>query len=312
MSNQMMTKPSVGALGSFLDKLKPQLALALPKHMNPDRMTRLALTAFSTTPKLQDCSMKSIAASLMTAGQLGLEPGVNGAGFLVPYGQTCTFVPGWKGLVDLVSRSGRATVYTGVIFKDQTYTWLDGSTRSLVINSETDLEDAKDITHAYAVGMVNGSNVPVIELWRVSKIARHRDTYNKIGKAHYSFKHLEMYARKIVLLQVLKYMPCSIEVSNAIDIVNAAEHGGYAHIDNGIVIDLTEDFYKKTDNQQPAQQQSEAPEKTKKPIEQQINEADSIETLEAIQGALQDRDVIAYTDMIETKMDYLRSTANAG
>jgi hypothetical protein len=51
----------------------------------------------------------------MTAAQLGLEPGINGQGYLIPYKGTCTFVPGWKGLVDLVARSGRATVWTGVV-----------------------------------------------------------------------------------------------------------------------------------------------------------------------------------------------------
>ena len=55
--------------------------------------------------------------------------------------------------------------------------------------------------------------MPIIELWRVSKIEKHRDKYNKVGRKHYSFRDWEMYARKVPLLQVLKYMPCSIEVS---------------------------------------------------------------------------------------------------
>jgi recombination protein RecT len=226
------------AFSNFMDKLKPQMALALPKHLTADRMARLALTAFSGSEKLQNCDPKSIAASIMTAGQLGLEPGINGAGFLVPYGRTCTFVPGWKGLVDLVARSGRGTVYTGVIFKDQEYTWLDGARRDLIIHNETDLDDPEDITHAYAIGWVKDSSMPVIELWRVTKIVKHRDKYNKVGKSHYSFRDWEMYARKIPLLQVLKYMPCSIEVSNAIAISHAAESGRGATIENGIVIDM--------------------------------------------------------------------------
>ncbi len=226
------------AFSNFMDKLKPQMALALPKHLSADRMARLALTAFSGSEKLQNCDPKSIAASIMTAGQLGLEPGINGAGFLVPYGRTCTFVPGWKGLVDLVARSGRGTVYTGVIFKDQEYTWLDGARRDLIIHNETDLDDPDDITHAYAIGWVKDSSMPIIELWRVTKIVKHRDKYNKVGKSHYSFRDWEMYARKIPLLQVLKYMPCSIDVVNAIAISHAAESGRGATIENGIVIDM--------------------------------------------------------------------------
>ena len=231
-------KNPIAAFSKFVEKFKPQMALALPKHMTADRMARLALTAFSTTPKLRQCDPKSIAAAMMTAGQLGLEPGVNGAGFFVPYGRTCTFVPGWKGLVDLVSRSGRGTVFTGVIFKDQEYTFLDGARRDLIIHNETDLDDPDDITHAYAIGWVKDAAMPIIELWRVSKIRKHRDKYNKVGGSHYSYRDWEMYARKIPLLQVLKYMPCSIEVSNAIAISNAADGGRGATIENGIVIDL--------------------------------------------------------------------------
>lgn len=231
-------KNPIVAFSNFMDKLKPQMALALPKHLTADRMARLAMTAFSSSAQLQNCEPKSIAASIMTAGQLGLEPGINGAGFLVPYGRTCTFVPGWKGLVDLVSRSGRGTVFTGVIFKDQEYTFTDGARRDLVIHNETDLDDPEDITHAYAIGWVKDAAMPIIELWRVSKIKKHRDKYNKVGTKHYSYRDWEMYCRKVPLLQVLKYMPCSIEVSNAIAINHAAESGRGATIENGIVIDM--------------------------------------------------------------------------
>lgn len=242
---------------NFMEKFKPQLALALPKHLTADRMARLALTAFSTSPALQRCDAKSIAASIMTAGQLGLEPGVNGAGYLIPYGQTCTFVPGWKGLVDLVSRSGRGTVFTGVIFKDQDYTFTDGARRDLVIHNETELDAPEDITHAYAVGWVKDAVMPIIELWTVAKIRKHRDKYNKVGKKHYSYRDWEMYARKVPLLQVLKYMPCSIEVANAIAISNASESGRQATIDGGIVIDMEDVDVREDDpgDEQPADQQ---------------------------------------------------------
>lgn len=229
-------KSPVAAFGKFMEKMKPQMALALPRHMNADRMARLAMTAFSTSPSLQQCTPNSIAASIMIAGQLGLEPGVNGAGYLIPYKTTCTFVPGWKGLVDLVSRSGRGTVYTGVIFSDQEYTFIDGAKRDLIIHNETDLDDPDDITHAYAIGWVKDATMPIIELWSVEKIRKHRDKYNKVGSKHYSFRDWEMYCRKVPLLQVLKYMPASIELSNAIDISNAQEMGRGVTIENGVVV----------------------------------------------------------------------------
>lgn len=218
------TENPVASFTNFLDRFKPQLALALPKHLNPDRMSRLAVTAFSTTPKLQECEPKSIVASIMTAGQMGLEIGVNGQGFLVPYGKTCTFVPGWKGLVDLVSRSGRATVWTGAVFQGDHFDYALGDA-PFVKHKPGDEDDPEKLTHVYAVGRVNGSEWPVIEVWPMSKIWKHRNKYNKVGDRHYSFRDKEMYARKVPLLQVLKYMPASVELSNAIAVASAADMG---------------------------------------------------------------------------------------
>jgi len=49
-TGQVQASP-LAKFSAFMERLKPQMALALPKHMNADRMTRLALTAFSTTPR---------------------------------------------------------------------------------------------------------------------------------------------------------------------------------------------------------------------------------------------------------------------
>lgn len=214
----------------FIGKMKGQLSLALPRHMNADRMARLALTAFSSNADMQACSFKSIASSLMTAGALGLEPGVNGAGYLIPYKGTCTFVPGWKGLVDLVSRSGRATVWTGAVFEGDDFDYALGD-RPFVMHRPGDETDPNKLTHVYAIGRSNGSDYPVIEVWSMRKVWKHRDTFNKQGGKHYSYRNPEMYARKVPLLQVLKYMPTSIEVANAIAVADAAEAG------RGVVIE---------------------------------------------------------------------------
>jgi recombination protein RecT len=215
----------------------PEIKRALPKHLNGDRMARIALTAFRRTPKLAECDPRSVFAAVIQASQLGLEPDTLGRSYLLPYKQNkkvgnkwvttmeCQFIPGWKGLVDLMNRSGQGTVYTGVIFSDQEYEYVDGSKRELKITNETSLVDPTQITHAYAVGYVKGGVFPIIELWRMAKVVKHRDRYNKVGDKHYSFENLEMYARKVVLLQVLKYMPCSAELVTAMALNDAAEIG---------------------------------------------------------------------------------------
>jgi len=208
----------------YLSAHKDQLSAALPKHLNPDRMVRLALTAFSQSRQLQACDPKSIFAAVVLSSQMGLEIGVGGQAYIVPYKGTATFVPGWQGIVDLVSRTGRATVWTGAVFQGDEFDYALGD-RPFVKHRPGGEDDPSKLTHVYAIGRVNGSEWPVIEVWPIKRIERHFKKYNKVGEKHYAHGNWEMYARKIPLLQVCKYMPKSVELTAALAAEHAAESG---------------------------------------------------------------------------------------
>jgi recombination protein RecT len=237
MSNAVAVFQSPATTSNWLAKLKPQMALALPKHMNVERMARLVLTAFSSNSKLAECTPQSVAASIMTAAQLGLEPNINGQGYLIPYKGTCTFVPGWKGLVDLANRGGRCTVWTGAVYRGDEFDYALGD-RPFVTHKPGDecVESFESLLYVYAIGRIKGQDVPVIEVWRKGKVMRHLELFNKVGEKHYALKdnmlNFEMYARKIPLLQVLKYMPQSIELTAAMEASRAADEGRTITIDS--------------------------------------------------------------------------------
>lgn len=236
MSNEMPRQlgPS-GTLNQYLTKHKNQLEAALPKHLSADRMARIALTCFSQNAALQKCTPESIFASVVVASQLGLEPGIYGQGYLVPYKNVCTFIPGWQGYVDLVSRSGRASVRTGAVFKGDDFDYALG-TDQYIRHRPGDNSDANDLEYVYAIGEVVGSPAKVIEVWSRKKIESHRDKYNKVGKSHYSFTNFEMYARKVPLLQVIKYLPKSVQLTAAQNVdLNATEGRHTQFIDGDFV-----------------------------------------------------------------------------
>lgn len=239
--NQAVSKSKVGSvteLSKFLDSMKAQMQLALPSHLTADRMVRLVLTEFRKTPKLLQCTVESIASCVMTSSQLGLEIGVNGQAYMIPYGNVATFVPGWKGLIDLVNRAGRATVWTGAVFEGDYFEWELGSEPKVVHRPRGESEPSK-MTHAYAVGKLAGSEMPVIECWPNDRLKKHFAKNNKVGQRHYANTHWEMYCRKIVLLQVLKYLPQSVEMATAIEaeresektILSGAVVGGSTQLD---------------------------------------------------------------------------------
>ena len=238
MNNQVAISPAK-TLSNFMEQYKGQIALALPKHITADRMIRLAMTSFSQNPALQKCDLQSIFAAVVIAAQLGLEIGVGGQGFLIPYGTKATFVPGWMGLVDLVSRAGRATVWTGAVYKGDEFEWQLGDRPFVKHRPAGNGDTWHDITHVYAIGRVNGSEMPVIEVWTMDRILRHLTRFNKVGGRHYALEkdgqNMEMYARKIPLLQVLKYMPKSIEVQRAVDVAQAVESGKQFEFDGEVV-----------------------------------------------------------------------------
>lgn len=226
----------VASFNAFMQKHKSQLELALPKHLNADRMVRLSLTAFSQNPALQRCDPKTIFGSIIVASQLGLEIGVNGQGYLVPYKDKCTFVPGWKGLVDLANRGGRCTVWTGAVYEGDEFDYMLGDSPYCKHKPCGEFEESK-LTHVYAIGRVKDSEMPVIEVWPIKKVHAHfkKTVVPALQSNHYSKKHLEAYAKKVALLQVLKYMPQSIEMSNAVDVSYAAEQGKEITIDGDFV-----------------------------------------------------------------------------
>lgn len=108
------------ALRDLLEKGKGQLQAALPRHMNADRMIRVALTTYNRTPELANCSVQSIAQALMEAAQLGLEPdGVLGHAYLVPYKGQAKFICGYKGMIALAYNSGKVESVSGHVVRER-------------------------------------------------------------------------------------------------------------------------------------------------------------------------------------------------
>ena len=70
----------------LLEKAKPQIRMALPRHLDADRMLRIAMTSVRRTPALLGCNQQSLLGAVMQAAQLGLEPdGVLGLAYLIPF-----------------------------------------------------------------------------------------------------------------------------------------------------------------------------------------------------------------------------------
>lgn len=206
---------------------KDEVSRALPKHLekNMDRFLRIALTEFRVNPTLATCDPRSVFAAVLTAAQMGWEiGGPMGLAYLVPYKGEAQLIPGWKGYVDLVHRSGRGEVWTGAVYEGDAFEYVLGARPDLkhVPSGE---DDPNLLTHTYSIGWIKDQSHPIVEVWPQLKLERHRNRYNKVGEAHYSFKNWEMYGRKVALLQCVKYLPASVELGQAMTLDYTYDEG---------------------------------------------------------------------------------------
>ena len=85
--NAVQEKPrSPQALvGDYIKKMMPSMQQVLPKHMDADRMSRIALNVIRTNPLLLQCNLPSLMGGVMEAAKLGLEPGLLGQAYILPF-----------------------------------------------------------------------------------------------------------------------------------------------------------------------------------------------------------------------------------
>jgi len=225
MSTQLATRnEKVTSIRALLEKSKNQIKLALPSHLSPDRMLRIAMTSIQKTPELLNCTPESLIGAVIQSAQLGLEPdGVLGHAYLVPYGKTCTFIPGYKGLLMLARRSGEiSTVLAEVVHEKDRFEFELGLNPQLK-HIPTDEEDEGPVIAAYAVAKLRDGGVQ-FTVMRRNAIEKIR-AKSPAGKSGPWVTHYEEMAKKTVLRRLCKLLPCSVELERASALDERAEVG---------------------------------------------------------------------------------------
>lgn len=216
------------SVAGMIERLKPQLEKALPKHVTTDRLARVALTAIRNNSRLQQADPMSLMGSIMTAAQLGLEPNTPlGQCYIIPYknGRTgkydAQFQLGYKGLVDLAQRSGqyRRIVARSVDEADQ-FDYTYGLDEDLTHTPAR--KPSGNTVYYYAVyELENGGRSFVV--WSREQVEAHAKKYSKsYDKSDSPWKtNFDAMAKKTVLIDLLRYAPKSVEVSELVSNDNA-------------------------------------------------------------------------------------------
>lgn len=211
------TKAPVIVQQVLSDQFKKQLALAVPKHLSADRMARIAATEVRKTPALLNTTPASFLGAVMQSAQLGLEPGsALGQAYLVPYGNQCQLILGYRGMIDLARRSGQ-------VLSLNAYAVREGDEFNYQLGLHPDIHHVpsceadrvkKPITFVYAVATLRGGGYQFevmsrAEVEAVKAKAKSKNIWNN---------YFEEMAKKTVIRRLFKYLPVSIE---ALEITNA-------------------------------------------------------------------------------------------
>ncbi|MCU1592454.1 MAG: hypothetical protein JWP11_3710 [Frankiales bacterium] len=204
----------LNTIRDLIDQQKGELARALPKHLDPDRLARIAFTTIRTGKDLDKCSAESLLGALMTCAQLGLEPGPLGHAYFVKYGSDATFILGYKGMIELALRSGKivSLVAREVYEHDQfdvEYGLADALKHKPLI-----LGDRGRVVAYYAIAKLQGGGHVFVVLSRddVEK-TRKRSRSGSSGPWQSDFDAM---AKKTCIRRLFTYLPTSVEMAQAL------------------------------------------------------------------------------------------------
>lgn len=186
-----------------------QFATALPKHINSDRFVRIAITTIRQNPKLAQCNQESLLGALMVSAQLGLEPGVLGQCYLIPYGRECQFQIGYKGMIELLRRSGQLKdIYAYSVYENDEFEMTYGLDRDL--KHKPNLQNKGNFIGCYCVAVLK-DDARAFEYMTKEEIEAHGKKFSKTyGNGPWK-TDFEAMAHKTVVKKMLKWLPVSVE-----------------------------------------------------------------------------------------------------
>lgn len=215
ISTALDQKKAQPTIAQFITRLQPEISRALPRHLDGERVARLALTAVRLTPGLADCSPDSFAGSLLTAAAVGVEVGTPEA-YLVPYKRECTLIIGYQGYTKLFWQHPAAqTLSAEAVYERDEFDWAKGTAPYLKHRPYRGPEGRGAVIFYYAAVSLStgGSHFEVLTPEEVKALRGGKVGPDARFKGGDPMRWME---RKTAIRQVLKPMPKSSQLSQAI------------------------------------------------------------------------------------------------
>jgi len=210
-------------LMGWLEQFRPQIEAVARGQFTPDRLFRLVAGLLRDTPGLADCSPISLAGCMMQAAQLGLEPGVLGQCWFLPFrdGRTKTlearFIVGYRGYLTLLYRNPRVVqVRARAVAERDQFRLQYGTHEHLEHIPYTEGDPGRDIGY-YLLVDLRGADHPYIGYMSRAEVDKHRQASPSNADGPWATHYREM-ALKTLIRVHWRWLPTDF----AVDLVDEA------------------------------------------------------------------------------------------
>lgn len=204
----------------FLEKKRSLIESSLPKTITPERLIGTFTMILRNSPALGKCTQTSLISAVIQTVQLGLQPGNIGHVYLVPFKNKgvneVQLIVGYRGLCELVNRSGRAVVLTAeVVKKNDVFEYemgLEPKLRHIPAEGERGA-----IIGVYAIAKNLNANEKVFVYLQDDEIEKVKNTSKSKNSDYSPWKTWpEEMAKKTAVKRLCKLLPLSSDIQKQI------------------------------------------------------------------------------------------------
>jgi len=239
-------------IAHMLTVKRNEIAKMLPKHLNAERLLKVAQIAATTTPAIAKCDVASLIGAIGQCAQMGLEPNtVLGHAYLVPFKtkrkdkdgndkwvDSVQVIIGYKGLIDLARRSGQiVSIAAHEVCENDKFELVYGLDEKL--NHTPAMGERGEIIGFYAIAKLKdgGHAFEFMSRYQVEMIRDSSQGWQQAVKykkqdSHPWSLHFHEMGRKTAIRRLAKYLPLSVEFQTAAAMDSMAEAGKDQHLDS--------------------------------------------------------------------------------
>ena len=212
------------------------LAELLETHnITPSQFKNIVINEVKKSDKMQQAFLNdpsSLFASILLCAELGLNPSADvGEFYFLPFGKKITPILGYKGVINLILRSGEVSkIWSEIVYEDDVFDYELGLEPKLIHKPNLEKPN-KNVKYVYAVAkLINGETMFKVmskkEIMEIVAMSKYPNSLYGSSKDPQGWMY-----KKTVIKQLSKTLPKDYYGKRGISVDDKVEGGGYLKLD---------------------------------------------------------------------------------